>query len=36
LQGGYMNLYQQLAAGNTFRNQHSIRFFYFHNIDLRE
>ncbi|MBL7808923.1 MAG: DUF2490 domain-containing protein [Saprospiraceae bacterium] len=36
LHGGYMNLYQQLAAGNTFRNQHSIRIFYFHNVDLRE
>ena len=34
--GGYMNLYQQLPAGNAFRNQHTIRFFYFHNFDLRK
>ncbi|MBN8684157.1 MAG: DUF2490 domain-containing protein [Chitinophagales bacterium] len=31
---GYMNLYQQGAAGNIFRNQHSIRCFYFHNFDF--
>ena len=36
IQAGYMNLYQQLASGNQFRNQHTIRIFYFHNIDLRE
>jgi hypothetical protein len=36
LQLGYMNLYQQLASGSTFRNQHTIRIFYFQNIDLRE
>lgn len=35
LHAGYMHLYQQLAAGNVFRNQHSIRIFYFHNLDLR-
>lgn len=33
---GYMNLFQQQAAGNQFRNQHTIRIFYFHNFDLRE
>jgi hypothetical protein len=33
---GYMNLFQQLAAGNAYRNQHTVRMFYFHNIDLRE
>lgn len=32
---GYMNLYQQLSSGNSFRNQHTIRVFYFHNFDLR-
>ncbi|MCC6462427.1 MAG: DUF2490 domain-containing protein [Saprospiraceae bacterium] len=36
LHGGYMNLYQQLPAGNAFRNQHTIRIFYFHNFDLRK
>lgn len=36
LHGGYMNLYQQLPAGNKFRNQHTIRIFYFHNFDLRK
>lgn len=36
LHGGYMNLYQQLPAGNQFRNQHTIRIFYFHNFDLRK
>ncbi|WP_046245071.1 DUF2490 domain-containing protein [Hymenobacter terrenus] len=35
LQGGYMHLFQQLPAGNVYRNQHSIRVFYFHNFDLR-
>lgn len=36
LQFGYMNVYQQLAAGNTFRNLHTARIFYFHNLDLRK
>lgn len=36
LHGGYMHLYQQLAAGNQFRNQHTVRVFYFHNFDLRK
>ena len=36
LQGGYMNLFQQQAAGNRYRNQHTIRIFYFHNFDLRK
>jgi hypothetical protein len=35
LQVGYMNLFQQLSAANTYRNINSIRFFYFHNLDLR-
>ncbi|TYZ10532.1 DUF2490 domain-containing protein [Hymenobacter lutimineralis] len=35
LQGGYMHLFQQLPAGSTYRNQHTIRLFYFHNFDLR-
>lgn len=36
LQFGYMNLYQQQVPGNTFRNQHTIRIFYFQNFDFRE
>lgn len=36
LHAGYMNLYQQLPAGNVFNNQHAIRIFYFHNLDLRK
>jgi hypothetical protein len=35
LQFGYMNLFQQLAAGNQFRNMHAFRLFYFQNLDLR-
>ncbi|MCA8829790.1 DUF2490 domain-containing protein [Hymenobacter sp. BT728] len=35
LQAGYMHLFQQLPAGSTYRNQHTIRVFYFHNFDLR-
>ncbi|MBX0290156.1 DUF2490 domain-containing protein [Hymenobacter sp. HSC-4F20] len=35
LHGGYMHLFQQLPAGSTYRNQHTIRVFYFHNFDLR-
>jgi hypothetical protein len=36
LQFGYMNLFQQLAAGNQYRNIHAARLFYFHNLDLRK
>ncbi|MBK7936531.1 MAG: DUF2490 domain-containing protein [Lewinellaceae bacterium] len=36
LHAGYMNLYQQLPAGNSFRNQHTVRVFYFHNFDWRK
>lgn len=35
LQFGYMNLFQQLAAGNRYRSIHAMRVFYFHNLDLR-
>ncbi|MDB5221339.1 MAG: hypothetical protein JWN83_6 [Chitinophagaceae bacterium] len=35
LQAGYMNLFQQLPAGNRYKNINAIRFFYFHNLDLR-
>lgn len=36
LHAGYMNLYQQLSAGDQFRNQHTVRVFYFHNLDWRK
>lgn len=36
LQVGYMNLFQQLAAGNKYRQLHVLRIFYFHNLDLRK
>lgn len=36
IQFGYMNLFQQLASGNSYRNIHAARVFYFHNLDLRK
>jgi hypothetical protein len=36
VQFGYMNLFQQLAAGNKYRSIHAARIFYFHNLDLRK
>lgn len=36
LQFGYMNLFQQLAAGNRYRTNHVARVFYFHQLDLRK
>jgi hypothetical protein len=33
---GYMNLFQQLASGNKYKNIHTVRVFYFHNLDLRK
>lgn len=36
LQFGYMNLFQQLPAGNRYRSIHAARIFYYHNIDLRK
>ncbi len=35
VQLGYMNMFQQLASGNKFRNNHVVRLFYFQNLDLR-
>lgn len=35
IQIGYMNLFQQQAAGNTYRSIHAARVFFFHNIDAR-
>ena len=36
LQFGYMNVFQQQAAGNKYKNIHTFRLFYSHNFDLRE
>ena len=36
LQAGYMNLFQQLTPGNKYKNINALRFFYFHNLDLRK
>jgi hypothetical protein len=36
LQVGYMNIFQQLPAGNRYRTTHAARLFYFHNLDLRK
>lgn len=36
LQFGYLNVFQQLAAGNSYRNINGVRLFYFHNLDLRK
>jgi hypothetical protein len=32
---GYMNVFQQNAAGNDYFSTHAIRFFVFHTLDLR-
>ncbi len=36
LQFGYMNWFQQLPAGNRYRNSNVIRIFFFQNFDLRK
>lgn len=36
VQFGYMNLFQQLPAGNRYRSIDAARVSYFHNIDLRK
>jgi hypothetical protein len=36
LQFGYLNLFQQLAAGNRYRMIHVPRVMYYHNLDLRK
>ncbi|MRS61260.1 DUF2490 domain-containing protein [Larkinella terrae] len=33
-QVGYMNLFQQQASGNNFVNNHAVRLFLFHNLNL--
>jgi hypothetical protein len=35
VQFGYMNVFQQLPAGNQYRSIHVARVYYFHNLDLR-
>jgi len=34
LQLGYMNVFQQLSAGNKYRSLHTFRIFYFHNLSF--
>jgi Protein of unknown function (DUF2490) len=36
LQFGYMNVFQQLPAGNQYKNNHVARIFYFQNLDMRK
>ena len=36
LQFGYMNIFQQLAAGNKYRVSNVLRIYYYQNIDLRK
>jgi hypothetical protein len=36
IQFGYMNLFQQLSSGSSYRVVHAARVFYFHNVDLRK
>ncbi len=35
IQVGYLNVFQQLSAGNQFKNVNAIRLSYYQNIDLR-
>jgi hypothetical protein len=35
LQFGYLNIFQQLASGNRYKDIHAFRLFYFHILDLR-
>lgn len=36
LQAGYLNVFQELAAGNKYRMIHAARIYYFHTLDLRK
>jgi len=36
LQAGYLNVFQQLAAGNKYRMIHAARIYYFHTLDVRK
>ena len=35
IQVGYLNVFQQLAGGNQYKNINAVRLFYFQNIDVR-
>lgn len=35
IQLGYMNVFQQLASGNSYNSTHAIRLFLLHNLDFR-
>ena len=35
-QFGYMNIFQQLPAGNTYRKMNVLRFYFFQNFDWRK
>ena len=36
IQFGYMNLFQQLSAGNQYKSINAARIFYFQNLDFRK
>ncbi|MES2431042.1 MAG: DUF2490 domain-containing protein [Bacteroidota bacterium] len=36
IQFGYMNLFQQLPAGDKYKSNNVARVFYFHNLDIRK
>jgi Protein of unknown function (DUF2490) len=36
IQTGYMNIFQQLSGGNKYKDIHSIRVYYIHNLDWRK
>ena len=36
IQFGYLNVFQQLPAGNQYRSMNGVRLAYFHNLDLRK
>lgn len=36
IQWGYMNQFQQLSGGNSYKMNNGFRVFYFHNLDLRK
>ncbi len=36
VQFGYMNLFQQLSAGNKYKNINAARIFFFQNFDLKK
>lgn len=36
VQAGYMNLFQQLSAGNKYKNINAVRIFVYQNLDIRK